>query len=330
MPSNSDSAIRPAGPSTHALAPVAAGPLEQNPAAVYLAHLQPTGRRTMRQALDVIAGLLTGAQANALTCPWSALRFQHTMAVRARLAAEYQPATANKMLSALRGTLKMAWRLGQMSADEYGRAADLPAVRGQTLPAGREIAQDELGALLQACAADHTPAGVRDAALIGLLYTAGLRREEAASLEVGHYEVATGQLVVRGKGRKERTTYVLGTAATALATWLAVRGGDAGALFCPITKTGKLLRRALTAQAIYNMLQKRARLAGVAACSPHDLRRTFVSDLLDAGADIVIVAQLAGHAHVQTTARYDRRPEAAKKRAASLLTLPSLHPAEAE
>ena len=111
-------------------------PADRHPAAVYIASLAPGSRRTMRQALDAIAGFLTSGQATAETLDWAALRYQHTQAVRAALAARYAPATANKILAALRGVLREAWRLGYVTADEYQRAADLPAVRGSTLPRG--------------------------------------------------------------------------------------------------------------------------------------------------------------------------------------------------
>lgn len=306
-----------------ALAPVCDLPPDQRPALVYLAGLAPGSRRAMRQALDVIAHELTSGACDGETCPWAALRFQHTAAIRSTLAERYAPATANKMLAALRGVLKATWRLGQMTAEDHARAADLPSVRGTTAPRGRGLSAGELRALFGACADDASPAGRRDAAILAALYGGGLRRSEAAALELGDYDPATGALLVRsGKGRKARVAYLGGGAREALGAWLALRGPEPGRLFWPINQAGAPVRGGLTDQALYDVCKKRADQARVKDFSPHDLRRSFVSDLLDAGADVVSVQGLAGHANVTTTARYDRRGETAKRKAAGLLHVP--------
>jgi site-specific recombinase XerD len=295
-------------------------PLDQNPAAVYLARLtSATSRRTQKQALDVMAGLMSGGAANCLAFPWHELRYQHTAALRAKLIDKYAAATCNKFLSALRGVLKEAWRLGLMSAEEYQRAADLASVTGSTIPAGRELQPGEITALMANCENDLTAAGARDAAIIALMYTGGLRREEVVSLDLENYEPETGKLVILGKRNKQRTAYLINGAAGAMADWLDVRGNEPGPLFFPVNKGGRVKRQRMSNQAIYNILAKRAELAGVKEFSPHDMRRTFVSDLLDAGADITTVAKIAGHSNVATTARYDRRGEQAKQKAAGLL-----------
>jgi len=111
-------------------------------------------------------------------------------------------------------------------------------------------------------------------------------------------------------------------AAESIADWLAVRGNNPGPLFIPINKGGNMTIRQMTGQAIYAMLKKRAGQAGVENISPHDLRRTFISNMLDAGADIATISQIVGHEDVKTTAIYDRRPEQAKKKAIQLLSVP--------
>jgi site-specific recombinase XerD len=277
----------------------------------------------MSEALDVVAGILTSNRFNMQGLDWSALRYQHTAAVRSVLADLYAPATANKMLAALRGVLREAWRLGQVSAEDYHRAADLPSVRGSTPPRGRALDGEELGQLFARCALDNSPAGLRDAAMLAVLYGCGLRRSELVALDVTDYVAKDGALRVRsGKGNKARTNYATGGARNALEAWLKARGKAVGPLFCPVNKAGKITVRRLTDQAVRKVLLKRAREAGVEHFSPHDLRRTMIGDLLDAGADISTVQRLAGHANVTTTARYDRRGEVAKRKAAELLSVP--------
>jgi integrase/recombinase XerD len=297
-------------------------PLDQNAAAVYIASLPAeTGRRTQAQALRVIAQAL-GVDFERVN--WSALRYQHTAAIRAKIAQSYSPASANKILSALRQTLKQAWLLGQMTAEEYSRAIELEPVTGETLPAGRELSTGEILALMTTCQKDKNQnAGTRDAAIIALMYAAGLRRDEVVKLGVENYDPETGKMVLTGKRNKQRTAYITNGAADALGDWLTIRGSEPGPLFVAINKGGRLdPSKPLTSQAIYNMLAKRAQEAGIKNFSPHDMRRSFISHLLAAGADIATVSKMAGHANVQTTARYDRRPEEAKRKAAELLHVP--------
>jgi len=296
---------------------------DRNPAAVYLAGLgSDRSRRAMLGALRKVCELL-GAGADPMAVPWQDLRYQHVAAIRGKLIESgLAPGTANLCLSALRGVAREAYKLGLMSGEDYQRLLLVKGVRGERLPAGRSLTAGEIAALMAACARDHSPAGVRDAAIIGVAYVGGLRRSEIGILERADYDAASGDLVVRGKGNKERKVHVQNGAGQAMRDWLAVRGDDAGPLFWPINKSGRLVAGRLSGQAVYGILRKRAAEAGVAAFSPHDLRRTFVGDLLDAGADISTVQQLAGHANVQTTARYDRRPEEARRKAAGLLHLP--------
>lgn len=294
---------------------------DQNAAAVYLASLAPGSRRTMQNALAQIAEHIAGNR-DPFGFEWHALRFQHTAAIRSKLAEHYNAATANKMLCALRGVLKSAWRLQQMTAEDYTRARDIAPIKGTRLPRGRALTPGEIAALLNVCAQDASAAGARDAALIAVMRVCGPRRAEIASLELADYDPTAGTIRILGKGNKERSAPITQGAADALQDWLTVRGTHPGALFHPITKAGEVQRRHMTAQAVYDVLAKRATAAGITNLSPHDMRRTFVSDLLDAGADIATVQQLAGHANVQTTARYDRRGEHAKRKAVELLHVP--------
>src|SRR5262249_26264951 len=147
----------------------------------------------------------------------------------------------------------------------------------------------------------------------------GLRREEIVNLDVDHYY--TGRLRVLGKGDKERVVYVDNGSRDALEAWIRVRGREPGPLFLPIRGRTIIMRR-MNAQSVYDRLDWIATRASVKQFSPHDLRRSLISTLLDQGADLAAVQRLAGHASPTTTAKYDRRDEKVLERLAKAIDIP--------
>ncbi|HEY7485038.1 MAG TPA: tyrosine-type recombinase/integrase [Streptosporangiaceae bacterium] len=313
---------------------------ERCPYRVYLDTLDSVNsRRTMRGCLDRVAMLIKPGARTGAGQPWWLLRYEHTVRIRTLLrqgagtrdGAPPSAATVNKHLVALRRVLRECWRLGLMSAEDYERAVDLRSVEAVRLPRGRHVPGRSLGAALAACDADPSPAGRRDGALLAVLYTTGARRAEIAGLTLADYDGSERSLRVRGKGNKERTVYVTEEAADRLDAWVAARGRTPGALFPPINKGGRCARRVVagrsdlahpTGQAIAGILARRLAAAGAAGHTPHDFRRTFIGDLLDAGVDLATAQQLVGHASPATTARYDRRPDRQRRAAVDRLRLP--------
>jgi site-specific recombinase XerD len=307
-----------------ALAPITApARMDTNPSAVYLGRLAPGSRRTMGQALRVVADLLSNGRATLESFPWPGLRYQHGAALRSHLEAQYAPASANKILAAFRGVLAEAFNLGLVGAEDFTRAQAVKGIKGQAAPTGRALKMGEMVALFEACDAT-TAQGSRDAALLALLFGAGLRRAEACALDFSDYNPADGCLTVRkGKGAKARTVYARNGAAEALGAWLDVRGEAPGALLLAVDKAGNVRAgKGITGSAVFATLRRLQGAAGIRALSPHDARRTYITSLLGAGASITVVQKLAGHASVSTTARYDRSGEDAKRAAAEMLHVP--------
>jgi len=251
---------------------------------------------------------------------WSGISPPTVRAIMARIVGA--PATRNTTLYALRGVARMAWESSIIDTEAYSRIRAIPPDPGGRLPAGRHVPQDEVGRLLEACGRDRTPAGQRDAAIIAVMAATGLRRAEVCTLQLGQVDIEGGSVRVIGKRNKERESYMGDGALEALEDWLSVRGGGPGPLFCAISRKALYPTRPMSTIAVNRMLARRAMEAGVEDVTPHDLRRTFVSEALDAGGDIATVAALVGHASVQTTQRYDRRGEATKRRVAALVKVP--------
>lgn len=296
-------------------------PLTEHPASVYLSTLSPGSEPTMKRSLNLVAQLLTNNEADYLTLDWSALRYKHTAAIRAALVKNYEPATVNRVLCALRRVLKEALRLELISPVDYARAVDIQSVKARKELRGRALSQDEIDSLMTVCFSDITPAGFRDAALIAILRGAGLRRAEVVKLDLKDFN-NDGEIKIRsGKGRVDRTVYLSLSAIAVVNDWIEIRTNAAGPLLCQVNKSGRVVIQRLTPQAVLFILQKRGEEAAIESFSPHDMRRTFASDLLAAGVDIATVQMMLGHSNPATTARYDHRGEERKRRAAAQLEI---------
>ncbi len=320
----------------------------RNPVISYLASLNSKdSRRVQKTALDQIASLLSNGEIEeSLNFPWERLDYGIVTTVKAWLDSKYAPSTVNRYLCAVRRVLKEAWRHELITAEAYQRATDVRSVSGQRLPSGRELETDEIKALIQACLQDegNPSSGIRDAAIISLMYSAGLRRAEVVSANFEDLDIKKSELRIIGKRNKERRAFIAAGAIRAIEKWLEIRGYSPGPLFYAINKSGKIVTQrkispslyeksqGLTAkqivarlsdQTIYNVIEKRAAQAGLQKkATPHDMRRTFVSDLLDVGVDLSTVSKMAGHEDTNTTKRYDRRSSRVMRDAAEKLHIP--------
>ena len=167
------------------------------------------------------------------------------------------------------------------------------------------LSAEDIGRLLQAPSADDTM-GLRDRAILETLYSAGLRVSELAGLNQSDLDFAAGVLHVRGKGRRERLAPIGSYAIRALGRWLPLRKlsprepqGTLAPVF--VNRFG----RRLTTRSIGRMLEKYLRQTGLdRRTTPHTLRHSFATHLLDQGADIRSVQELLGHKSLVTTQIY--------------------------
>lgn len=297
-------------------------PVGSNPVDTYLSGKSENTVRMVKSHMTKIARLF--GYENYQSAPWGNLRYNHVQELIGRLKQdEYAPKTINAILAAVRGVATAAFNMYQMDGDDLERIRGVKMVRGSRLKSGRVVPAGELSSLVQTCIQDGAAAGIRDIAIIGVLYICGLRRSEAANLELEDINVEHREIRLIGKGNKERKVFIDSGTQAALSDWIKLRGDWQGALFCRILKSGRILKNtSMTDQAVYGVLTKRWKQAGTPALTPHDFRRTFISSLLSKGVDLLTVQRMAGHSDPRTTSGYDLRPEEDMRDAASLLHLP--------
>ena len=209
------------------------------------------------------------------------------------------PASVERALSAIKGMHRF------MVADEICSAfptSDMPLPsKPERLP---DVISVEDAARLLDQPFPQTPAGLRDRAVLEVLYGCGLRASELVGLDLRTVLLDEGLLRVFGKGEKERVVPVLGTAADALGAYLdRGRGALVGrrptdAVFLNV-RGGRISR-----QSVHAIVEKYGRVVGIKGLHPHTLRHSFATHLLEGGADLRVVQELLGHANIATTQLY--------------------------
>ncbi|MGW5110508.1 site-specific tyrosine recombinase XerD [Nocardia sp. NPDC004123] len=212
--------------------------------------------------------------------------------------------SASRALVAVRGLHRFATAEGITDADVAHPVK--PPTPARRLP--KALPYDQVSRLIDAAGGDiaEGPRGLRDRALLELLYSTGARISEMVGLDVDDIDTAERAVVLHGKGGKQRMVPIGRPALAALDNYLvrgrpalATRGKGNSALF--LNHRGGRLSR----QTAWQVLQSAAERAGIAAqVSPHTLRHSFATHLLDGGADVRVVQELLGHASVTTTQIY--------------------------
>ena len=251
-------------------------PPVQNPAAVYLDRLHPSRRRSMRRALDSAVAIFTDETVKDATAfDWSQITRRQVERLRSVMVDRGAAAgTVNHMLSGVRSTVRIAWELGLVDDKTRIAVDDVPNEKPQQRRrAGRYVKRSEVRRLFAALGTDAI--GVRDVAMLALLYGAGLQRSEAVALQLADYDQVSSAITVRHDGRQ---VYATNGGKEAIDAWIASRGDWPGALLCPV-RGGRIQAKAMTDQAVMLRVCTIAKQVGVDPVTPNDLRRTYLTEL---------------------------------------------------
>ncbi|WP_407682233.1 site-specific integrase [Pseudomonas laurentiana] len=275
----------------------------------------------MKYVLQDAADRLGFDECDIAEVPWHLLDPAHVVALVAALRADgFTPNTSSLYVNAIRGVMNEAWRLSLISHEQLLKIRTVKATQGVRLPVGRNLKRSLIRELMEVCAADPRPQGLRDAAVIALLYGTGMRKSESVDLKLSQIDFSERSLQVLGKGNKQLIKYAPAWAFDTLNAWLAFRRSqlpegqaDDDFLFNRIRRGSHITRERITKHAIYYIARQRGQQVGV-KIMPHDFRRSFITRVIEEH-DLSIAQKLAHHSNIQTTANYDMRDDNERRRA---------------
>ena len=262
-------------------------------------------------------------------CAWHLMRYEHIVAFIDYLrhtkeitshhhcsSEGLRTTTINAYLFAIKAVAKTAWSLGQMSDHDLMRIRSIKPVRGYEIPTGRAMSFKETAALINSCSDTDSPREVRNRALFILLLGTGMRRAEIASIRMDDIDFEAGEIIIKGKGNKERVVLMLPDVEKAVRAWVEQRNSfpdtekykkkfegteGGGYLFCRFTPYYKNIVKynPIGPRDVWAIITEYASILSkdipsIGSIKTHDCRRTFATRLFEENVDISVIKNLMG------------------------------------
>lgn len=300
-----------------------------SPLALYLGRLAPNSRRSIKSQLYKVAEIMEWPP-DKRDEMFHQVDYQTACQIKVELIQHGSSAkSVNRAMSAIRNVVKVGVIMGLVPENQL---IQLSAIKLEKTSQhqGNPLNATQVSTLFNHLAKRTSIIDVRNQAIFALLLGAGLRRSELVSLKLNDLALSESHLVVqKGKGNKRRTAFLPKWCIEHIHTWLMLRGHDAGYLFNPVNKSNRInLTRDITTESVYLLVRHTAKHVGLGNVSPHDLRRTYITRLLEQNIDLNTVRLMAGHEDISTTVVYDKRDNKVMQQAASALSYRAANEAE--
>lgn len=214
---------------------------------------------------------------------------------------ELAPRSLSRRLSAVRSF--MAFLVEEnYRPDDPSSHIDAPKI-AKTAP--KSLSEDDMQRLLKTAASDTSPQGVMVMSMLEMLYGTGLRISELINLPASNFTRWHEHMTVKGKGGKERVVVLTPAAHLGVEAWLKIRDDNPNFIASPYLYPAKTPNRAITRGRVFSLLRQLGERAGLSTkISPHMLRHSFATHMLNRGADLRSLQMLLGHADISTTEIY--------------------------
>ncbi|TDF34390.1 site-specific integrase [Alteromonadaceae bacterium M269] len=291
------------------------------PYSLYLARLSVNSKRSIQAQLESVAAMFNW-QSDEYGLHFYQVDYQQALSIQnALIELGWAARSINRAMMAIRGIVKAAVITGQATQQQYLNLQSIPKVK-HGKHHGTPLSKHQVVKLFRQLNQNRQVIGLRNIALFSVLLGCGLRRSEITEIDMAHYDPDKLSLfIAKGKGNKSRTVFLPDWVKINIDEWLEQRTEETGYLFCVVKRGGHAHHIVkLSGEAIYALVKRTFKTLDMPTVTPHDLRRTYITHLLEHGIDLNTVRQMAGHADISTTVIYDKRDEKAMQQAAHALS----------